>query len=406
MKNRISVRGGVLVAAVVFATAVIAVGAQSLEDPDSLEPVQSAEESLATDLALAAEARGWTIEEAVADYKAAAVVGRIAEQVAAERPEIFVGSALALAPGGAPALHIKGPADQFVRDLVNGAEIEVKIVDGEPFSFSELEERQTRVHRALAAQGFRYIATSFSFGGQIEAEVTMERGSPSNVDEILSRLPSDLQASVKLTVSDVPVAVLEHAFGGMWVRDDGVNECTSGWAVENAFGTTGVTTAGHCTGVNEIVQPGTGGGTWDLTFQGQHRGDYGDIEWHTTTHAEPPKFYASETVIRNVSAIEPVGNITLNETVCVYGRASNSRDCSLQVENVSVECTFDGILTKRLVRMDGDTQIGGDSGGPWYFGQTAYGGHVGNCPGGASARDVFSVVDLIDEALNINVQTE
>ena len=187
--------------------------AQSGEDPESSNAVQSHEEALAQDLALVAEARGWTFEEAVAAHKTADVVGRIAEQVAAERPQMFVGTVLARAPGGAPELYIKGPVDQFVRNLVADAEIEVEIVDGQPFSFDELEERKIRVHRALEAQGFRYVSTGFSItgGGQINAAVTTELGLPSDPDEILLGLPSELRASVELTVDDAPVVGDKYA---------------------------------------------------------------------------------------------------------------------------------------------------------------------------------------------------
>ena len=185
--------------------------AQSVEDAELSGAVQSPREALAQDLALVAEARGWTIEEAVADRKAADVVGRIAAQVAAERPRVFVGSVLSPEPGGAPELYIKGSADEFVRDLVAGADIEVKIVDGQPFSFDELEERSLRVHRSLAALGFDEIYTGFSVTGrgEIEAEVVRRSGLPSDASEIVLSLPIDLQASVVLTVSDVHVGELK-----------------------------------------------------------------------------------------------------------------------------------------------------------------------------------------------------
>jgi len=216
------------------------------EAPEPSPVVQSDEDALAQDLALVAAAAGWTMEEAAADRRAADVVGRIAVQVAAARPDIFVGSALSSEPGGAPALYIKGPADQFVRNLVANAEIDIKIVENQPFSFDELGERMLQVHRALEARGFQNVSTGFSptGGGQIRAGVTRQPGLPDDPAEILSGLPAELRASVTLTVSDAPIVSDDSAFGGMQLRDDGRNECTSGWSVWNATGTTGVTGAG------------------------------------------------------------------------------------------------------------------------------------------------------------------
>lgn len=184
-------------------------------DHPSSDGAQSSEDALAQDTALIAEARGWTIEEAASDRRAADVVGGIAVQVAAERPEIFVGSVLSPEPGGAPALYIKGPADDFVRSLVANAEIDVKIVDNQPYSFDELRERQHGVARALEAQGFQYISAGFSVtgGGRIKAAVTRQAGLPTDAADILLGLPAALRESVELTVIDAPILVEFSSFG-------------------------------------------------------------------------------------------------------------------------------------------------------------------------------------------------
>lgn len=372
--------------------------------PDPTEGVQSNEESLAQDLGLVAEAKGWTVEEAAADHRAAEAVGRIAEQVAAERPDIFVGSVLSPEPGEAPSLYVKGPADDFVRSLVASAEIPIKLVDNQPYSFDELEERKIQVHRALEDQGFRHVSTGFSVagGGEVTAGVSRHTGLPTEAAEILSGLPASLRDSVVLTVSDVPIALDESAFGGMQLRDDGANECTSGWSVWDASGTTGATGAGHCSGINQIVDPNVG--VVNLAFQAEHRGQWGDVEWYTSAQLEPAKFYADSNNVRYVKAVEPRASISAGESVCLYGRASNVRDCSLDVQNVSQACTNAGVFNDRLVLMDGDVGINGDSGGGWSFNFTAFGSHKGNCNPDFPQQDTFSVADLYDEALGVRVR--
>jgi hypothetical protein len=359
--------------------------------------VQSFEEALAQDLGLIADARGWTLQEARAYYRAEQAIGRIAEKVAAERPKAFVGSALSTDPDGPPTLFIKGPADQLIKDLVDAAGIGIMVADDQPFSFAELEERKIRVHRALQAQGFRYVVTGVNItgAGMLKASVTREPGLPTAVDAIVSALPADLRSSVELAVRDAPVVVDEDSFGGMWLRDNGVNECTSGWTVQKVgAGMRGVAGAGHCTGIDQINSPRDG--LHALTFQNQHLGESGDVEWYDTAgFVEADDFYADAVNIRDVAAVEPRANIAVNEAICAYGRSSNQRDCSLEVQDASIAC---GALN-RLVQMNGDTQIGGDSGGGWSFNFTAFGGHYGNCDG----RDSFSVADLFDEALGVFV---
>lgn len=98
-----------------------------------------------------------------------------------------------------------------------------------------------------------------------------------------------------------------------------------------------------------------------------------------------------------VAAVEPRANIAIGESICVFGRASNDRDCSLRVENPNVFCG----TPQKLVQMDGFVTEGGDSGGGWSWGTTAYGGHYGYCFNKSS----FSVADLFDEALGVVVDT-
>ena len=394
---------------------------------------QSPDEALAHDLALVAEAKGWTLAEAAADHLAADRIGEVAEAVARERPDIYVGAALAEEPGGAPRLYVKGPADAYVLDLVAASDIEIVVADNQPFSFDELEARKLRVHRALEAAGFRYIAPSVNVTGRgvvpagrdrLEGVLAVLQHQPARGDDagvgdgplpglrradrclhvldIVPLLPAGLRGSVQLTVHDQPNVHDEAAFGGMWVRDDGVNECTSGWSVRNLnTGALGVSTAGHCAGINQINHPGHG--VHNLNFQSQHRGQWGDVEWHTSPQPEPDDFYADAATIRDVAAVEARGNITVGESVCQYGRSSNDRDCSLDVQDVSQACTNSGVFNNRLVLMNGDTAIGGDSGGGWSFGNTAYGGHKGNCNPDFPNRDAWSVAALFDEAIGVRV---
>lgn len=371
-------------------------------DMHPLVRMQSKAEALAQDLKLVAEAKGWTIAEAAADRKAADAIGAIAVKLAATRPDIYVGSVVSPEPGGIPSLYVKGAAEQDVYDLVASAGIHIAIVDRQAYSFNELERRKLQVHHILAEQGYKDIVTSFDFqnGGKIHAAVTQQAGLTKKSSEIQLALPKSLRDSVSITVSEEPVAVDLYAYGGMAVKDDGVFECTSGWSVINVFGTTGVTTAGHCTGINQITHPGIG--DHSMTHQSQHRGIWGDIEWKTTVATESARFYASANSIRNVTSIEPRANISVGESICFYGRSSNNRDCSFDVSATSVSCTVSGVFNDRLVRMNGNSAIGGDSGGGWSWNFRAYGSVKGICGGGA----VFSVADLYDEALGVTVRTQ
>ena len=374
--------------------------------------VTAAHAGFITDMALVSVTRGWTLEQAVAHHAISDQFGRIQEQLATKRPGLYAGATLSTVPDGAPTLYIRGTADAFVRALVNAAAFRIEVIEGQPFSWQELEARSIQLNRLLAGLGFRDIVTSFDEStATVEAVVTRVPTLPASAEQVLALLPAEFRSGVRLDLTDADVAIDEHAYGGMWVRDDGLNECTSGWSVTDGV-TTGVTTAGHCDGINEIVEPGVG--VHRLIHRAEHRGPWGDVEWQTSLHMEPPAahmehpaaFYASETEVRAVAAVEPRANITLGEAICVYGRSSNAPDCRHTVYRTSVSCTNSGVFNDRLVAMHAkNTTIPGDSGGPWYFDHTAYGSHKGGCIIDGAMRNVFSVADLYDEALGVRVIT-
>lgn len=299
------------------------------------------------------------------------------------------------------APDIRPPSGEFgYRPLVEAAGIEIVVADDQPFSFAELEERKGRVHKALLANGFRDVVTNVNIqgGGVIPVTLTPEPGLAATAEAILALLPPDLKSSVELTISDAPVVVREGAFGGMWMLRSGIRDCTSGWTVQKVGSSTrGVSTAGHCNSINQIEHPGHAIHA-AITQAPEHQGQWGDVQWHTTTFIEADDFYANSTIIRDVVAVEPRAGISQNEAICAYGRSSNVRHCSLAVLDVSTGC---GGGVDRLVQMNGDTQTGGDSGGGWSMNHTAFGGHVGNCGG----LDTFSVADLFDEAIGVVVAT-
>ncbi len=178
-------------------------------DARPAQTVQSPEDAAAQDLGLVAAARGWTIEQAAADLRAGNIVGRIAQQVATERPEIFVGAAHSPEPGGAPTLYIKGPADEFVRNLVANAEIEIKLVDNQPHSLDELEQRQLQVTQAIQALGYSNFGVGFDITdrGHITSELTRQPGLPDDPAAVLASLPDSVREDVTITFSDTPVGV-------------------------------------------------------------------------------------------------------------------------------------------------------------------------------------------------------
>ena len=341
------------------------------------------------------EARDWTPEQLAAYEASEAALDTITEHISTKHPNVLVGSVLADDPTRPPTAYVKGIAPTDVQALAR--ELGVTLVDDQPYSLDELDARMAAVQEAAFSAGFADSVVSADI--QRKGAITLVVAMPpvASLDAVLASISPDIAKDLTVVVEDDPVVEAQGAFGGMRLQDDGVFLCTSGWTVRKiANGVRGVTGAGHCpAGVNQINHPGHG--VHATFFQQEHVGQWGDIEWYTTNEFEADDFYADEfNNIRDVAGIEPRANIAVGETVCVYGRASNHRDCTLEVENPDVFC---GFPQQKLVQMNGTVTIGGDSGGGWSFNFTAYGGHFGLCFGKSS----FSVADLFDEALGVTV---
>ncbi|MFD2351286.1 hypothetical protein ACFSTC_21060 [Nonomuraea ferruginea] len=218
--------------------------------------------------------------------------------------------------------------------------MDIDVVDGQPYSFGELEERQLTVHKALVAYGFTSVATSVDIvgAGRIPAQVTETPGVDSRPETVLSAMPQGLRPHIDLAVRDEPVTSLEFGFGGERVRGGG-SQCTSGWPILANGVLPGITTAGHCDGMNEIDWTDAGL-SFPITPQFQHRRAWGDVEYHFGVPVLAGIFYASSADVREARSVEPVAAISLGESVCQYGRSSNVRHCTPDVDSVSVTCTF------------------------------------------------------------------
>lgn len=196
-----------------------------------------------------------------------------------------------------------------------------------------------------------------------------------------------------------PIITLEHSRGGNWLRDDGVRECTSGWSVSGPDGN-GIITAGHCSGLNEFEQPGVT--PYSMSWKDQEYGADGDVEYHTTDHSEYAEFYADSTNVRDVNGIKTTSTMVGN-SVCVYGRSSNNRTCNHTVEAVDVTVLANGsVEVGNLARASNATTTGGDSGGGWSWGTTAWGVHHGQ----AGGKGYFTPVEEAQNALNVTILTK
>ncbi len=226
-----------------------------------------------------------------------------------------------------------------------------------------------------------------------------------NSVEILTENPDALIAKIEdaglplpdgVTVGrlDVPFRKETSFYGGHRVRVSGGRHCTSGFSVVDNWGNRGITTAGHCEPPvywSEYEYPHPS----DIYLPTVAREEYGprDIQWMTTDHAGVAINRIQDGMGgRYIWNVKYRPYMYIGEVVCKYGIKTGyscgvitSKDVALQHPNDTptyIETT--------------NSSVTGDSGGPYFFGNTAYGTHVGSYERNGEHRTVFMASDYIE----------
>lgn len=195
-----------------------------------------------------------------------------------------------------------------------------------------------------------------------------------------ARLGREIGHPVRVQVVDVP-ETNSHTRGGAHL-----STCTSGFVVANSAGTRGVLTAGHCGSTQTYFE--YGGVSYPATFVAERFDADEDVQWHTTEHDEYPEFYADLTTTPRVLTGRRLRSSTaVGNTVCHRGMSSGY-SCG-SVESTTYQPTFAGACngvacTATYIKVSGPNLkcYSGDSGGPWFNGQTAFGIHKSDASSG------------------------
>lgn len=195
-------------------------------------------------------------------------------------------------------------------------------------------------------------------------------------------LPAEV---VVLKVDELPTRVTD-IFGGK-----ALSTCTSGLSVRNASGTKGITTAGHCR--NEQWYGGV-----QLPFQtGTPDDDPGpiDIQWHTAPGFTVRNLVWDGTYNRYIYGVKYLAGQSVGDWVCKYGMITGGGCGHI------VQVGVDGVNVAADIPV-----LEGDSGGPWFWGNTAYGTTISRCTfTDGSSGAVYGPVDQITNILGLTILT-
>jgi streptogrisin C len=375
-------------------------------------------EALAEDAAAVAALKKIPVPEARRRLEFQAQVSRYIDTLPTAS---FASGRLDFSAGPRATLYFKGAVPAAAK---RAAPAGVKLQGGLTYSAEELSARQNALHEAVTALGFTDVISAADIATQrVVIEVAQQAKRPeltgatlrsAAVNTLANRTRSAPVsfAADEFTITEHPASVRlskpEHGYGGAGIRDDGTRLCTAGFVVRrNSDGVEGFLTDSHCEGINQIEENNTSGGvnlTFSAPFVSEHIGVNGDIEWHTTTHDDFPQFWSSNSSRRTVAARETNNGYVVGGLACHYGRFGGYSCGEISHVNRSVTFQWDGCNCSRtaqnLVGTTGATSTGGDSGGPWFAGNTAFGMHWGVVGG----ERVFSRAQRAESQFGVTIE--
>jgi len=232
------------------------------------------------------------------------------------------------------------------------------------FSLSELEAAQTAALLNVQDLDIPVESGINVFENRVELYVIERAQFDTALQKARIRLSNNVEV---ITVNELSVDSA-NIYAGLALRT-----CTSGFSVMHSSGTKGVLTAAHCS--NSQSYNGT-----SLPFAGSAEGGSYDVQWHTAP-GFTVKNWAYDGIsdyttpyYRVINATRHRNSQALNSFVCKYGKTTGY-GCGYIIDK-NYQPTTPGSWGSTFIRVhrDGvDLAEGGDSGGPWFREDTAYG---------------------------------
>ena len=358
------------------------------------------------DLSTYAKSSGQKLSAVVAAHQGIHEFSAYTTLLEETRPDTFVRAGLAAA-GEAPGNWIQftaRPSADVIAELARlprNTEVEY----GAPASSKELADLADALTASLAARSdvIRSAGTRYDHerrvlrlqyapvgGSQLSALDSVFRAALT-AGTIGGQLPVDVVLERDDAHAGVTEAVVEGGRALTWSNDA---HCTAGFTAVRA-GSKGVLTARHC---NNVLEYNNHAGIIS-TNPTQTANASIDFQFHRTNsgHSTNRQFRATSSDASGDRTVTAVANAPINSTVCHWGQTSGY-SCSSVADTNTCE-VLSGDQYCGLDVTDDDVSSGGDSGGPWFFGNTARGGHTG----ASSSASYFTRISRVQQDLDAAV---
>lgn len=346
---------------------------------------------------LLAEAEGISTEAAIERYAWQSEFAALVDDIRHDYPDDFAGARIEGDTTGWVAFSGAAPAS--ARSEIDRFPKAITIIENRGFTEADLAERLIAIHHHTMDKSEVDKAISSYDISTGRFEIAVELATPATTPEekatAIALISADPPSSFAVVADRIDYEVVDALSGGY---DEDVNggmhqsSCTAGWVIKNGS-TRNIVTAGHCTNNIDLTDPTLDediplGGAIEHTSR-----EWGDLQRHSIpgghTGVNEYRYNSGSNAFSDVTA---VGTPAEGQYLTKYGKSSGRTHDHVYRLNVSYP---EG---DRLVAMEHRRASGGDSGGPWFAGTTAYGVHSGRWFIGLAMRDLFTPAHQIDDA--------
>ena len=345
-----------------------------------------------------AEREGISVEKAIEKYAWQSPLAHLVNEIRLAYPDDFAGARIE--DDLTAWIAFSGTAPAEAATSIQAFPRAVRIIENRGFTEAGLEQRLNTVHNSVINNDNidTAISTYDIASGLLTVEATLKNSeaTPDDKASVIDLLQADLPvgnvASTGITedvhfniVTSTPGGGDEDVTGGMKL-----STCTTGFVLEHTSGKRHISTAGHCGNNQRLID---GNISIPLGSGIEHQGEWGDLQRHSV-----PSGYTLVNEFRydrgpnDFQYVYSTGVPMEGQSLWKYGKSSG------YTADRVYRCSVYYPEGRKLVAMHNRKARGGDSGGPWFDGTTAYGIHSGNWVYFFKRRDLFTPVHHIDDA--------
>lgn len=285
--------------------------------------------------------------------------------------------------------------------------VPVELIGGRGFSEAELIKTLNAAHtKTLAHDDIVNVHGHYDIERgtvTIRAQPSRKGVSATLIAGSLGAQMRDLSPNPRITVEVVLVDRLQDSQDASRIRGGGeLSSGTAGFTVRNPnTNWRGIATAGHVARNRPSLSYRNhsidGGGWVTVNRVGVHEGQHGDLARYSTGgRTATATFYWNWNAKRLVTS---VWSPRTGVDVCRFGKTTG-RHCDVVYRINETKGDYRG-----LVATHRRNASSGDSGGPWYYGNTAYGIHQGSKSIWFINRDMFTPAANLMDGLGVRVIT-